>query len=155
MTELALTGAFWVLPVVLGYVFGRATEASHFRSIIARENTLLHLPATSMKAPVAPTPVERAELVYGSVVISVDYFKRALAALRSFVGGRVAAHESLLDRARREAVLRMKESCPNAHEIVNLRLETSAISTSSTGSVASVEVVAYGTAIYFGTAPSP
>ena len=142
--------AIWLVPIVLGYFFGRAAEARHYRSIIAREKDWLHLPATSVKTVVdASRVIERCDLVHGSYVASVDYFKQAVGALRSLVGGPMASHETLLDRARREAVLRMKERCPQAHEIVNLRIETSSISGQRQGSVASVEVLAYGTAIYF------
>jgi uncharacterized protein YbjQ (UPF0145 family) len=149
MLEL-LSLAFWLVPIVLGYFFGRAAEASHYHSIHAREKAWLHLPATSVKTVLdAARPVENSVLVHGSMVVSVDYFKRAVAALRSLVGGAVKSHETLLDRARREAVLRLKESCPGAHEIINLRLETSSISGQAPGSIASVEVLAYGTAIYY------
>ena len=41
-------------------------------------------------------------------MVSVDYFKRFLAGLRMIFGGRVSSYESLLDRARREALLRMR-----------------------------------------------
>lgn len=152
MIELTITLSFWLIPIVLGYIFGRAAEAKHFRSIIARERTAVHLPTTSSKAPIGEAPVERSELVHGSVVISIDYFKRALAALHTIIGGPVKSHESLLDRARREAVLRMKESCPGAHEIINLRLETCAIANNVAGDIGSVEVLAYGTAVYFARA---
>ena len=83
------------------------------------------------------------------MVVSIDYFKRALGALRSIIGGPVQSHETLLDRARREAVLRLKESCKGAHEVVNLRIETSSISGKTPNSVACVEVLASGTAIYY------
>ena len=116
--------AFWLVPIVLGYIFGRMAEAKHYRSIIAREKELLGLPATSLKTVLGTGPVARSELVTGSVVVAVDHFKKAAAALRSLVGGPVQSYESLLDRAKREAVLRLKESCPGAHEIVNVRLET-------------------------------
>ncbi|MCC6070194.1 YbjQ family protein [Massilia sp. GCM10020059] len=149
MIELAITLSFWLIPIVLGYVFGRAAEAKHFRSIVAREQSAVHLPTTSSKAPLADAPIERSELVHGSVVISIDYFKRALAALHTIIGGPVKSHESLLDRARREAVLRMKESCPGAHEIINLRLETCTLANNVAGDIGSVEVLAYGTAVYF------
>lgn len=143
--------AFWLGLIVLGYIFGRAAEAKHFSSIISREKDLLHLPATSVKTVLDTTrPVERSVLVHGNVVVSIDYFKRALGALRSLVGGAVKSHETLLDRARREAILRLKESCPDAHEIVNLRIETCSISGRADGSIGSVEVLAYGTAIYYG-----
>lgn len=142
--------AFWLVLVLLGYVFGRAAEARHYRSIHQREQKWLSLPVTSLKTVLDPNRgVEHSQLVNGSVVISVDYFKRAVAALRSLIGGAVKSHESLLDRARREAVLRMKESCPGAHEIINVRLEACSISGQAAGSVGAVEVLAFGTAIYY------
>ena len=69
--------------------------------------------------------------------------------LRSILGGRITAYETLLDRARREAVLRMKEeaSALNANIIYNIKLETASISKNAAGSIGSVEVFAYGTAI--------
>lgn len=149
MIELAITLTIWIVPVMLGYIFGRAAEAKHFRSIIAREQLAVHLPTTSSKAPIGIEPIRRSDLVHGNVVISIDYFKRALAALYAIVGGPVKSYESLLDRARREAVLRMKESCPGAHEIINLRIETCAIANNVAGDIGSVEVLAYGTAVYF------
>lgn len=142
--------AFWLALILLGYFFGRAAEARHYSSIISRETSWLHLPATSVKTVLdTKRTVERSELVHGSVVVSIDYFKKAMAGLRSLVGGPIKSHESLLDRARREAILRLKESCPGAHEIINLRLETSSISGKAPNSIGSVEVLAYGTAIYF------
>lgn len=141
--------AFWSVPVVLGYVFGRAAESRHYRSIIVREKQQLNLPATTLKTLVRGGPVARSELVTGSVVISIDYFKKAASALRSLVGGPVKSYESLLDRAKREAVLRLKESCPGADEVVNLRLETLPLAGSQRNQVTGVEVLAYGTAIYY------
>lgn len=141
--------AFWSVPVALGYVFGRAAESRHYRSIIAREKEQLQLPVTSLKTLVRGGPVARSELVTGSVVISIDYFKKAAMALRTLVGGPVKSYETLLDRAKREAVLRLKESCLGADEIVNLRLETLPLAGSQASQVTSVEVLAYGTAIYY------
>jgi hypothetical protein len=60
-------------------------------------------------------------------------------------------YETLLDRARREAVLRLKESCPGAVQIINLRIETSSISKGSKNQIGCVEVLAYATAIFKGT----
>jgi uncharacterized protein YbjQ (UPF0145 family) len=138
----------WLVPIVLGYIFGRMAEAKHYRSIIAREKDFIGLPATSLKTVLGSAPVARSELVTGSVVVAVDHFKKAASALRSLVGGPVQSYESLLDRAKREAVLRLKESCPNAHEIVNVRLETMPL-TGNQRQVNGVEVLACGTAIYY------
>lgn len=140
----------WLALVVVGYVFGQRAERKHYRSIQQRERALLALPAINARIPVGkPGRVARAELVYGSAVISVDFFKRVAAGLRAVVGGRVQSYETLVDRARREAVLRMKESCANADQVINLRLETATVFGSESGSVGSVEVLAYGTAVYF------
>lgn len=138
----------WGLPIVLGFVFGQIAEKRHYRSIHAREKAMLYLPTTAGKLSILQGQVLRCELVTGSTVVSVDHFKRAAAALRTFVGGPVKSYESLLDRARREAVLRLKESCPDAHEVVNLRLETVPLAKGTEGGVAAVEVLAFGTAIW-------
>lgn len=144
MNDLIILGTL----ITLGYVFGKWAEKSHYKSIIAREKKYAKLPTTSTKKPIGNQTVLTAELVCGSVVISVDYFKRTLAVLRNFFGGPVQSYETLVDRARREAVLRMKESCPKADQIINLRIETSSISKGGKNKIGSVEVLAYGTALY-------
>ncbi len=136
--------------IIIGYVFGRQAEARHYRSIREREQKFLPLPCTDTRWPLQPDRrVNRSEMVTGNVVVSVDYFKRLLAALRALVGGNVSAYETLLDRARREAILRMKESAYHADEIINLRVETSSVFQSAQGGTGSIEVHAYGTAIYY------
>jgi uncharacterized protein YbjQ (UPF0145 family) len=141
----------------LGYVFGKLAEGRHYRSIHAREEMLVRLPATSCKKPMGRgNPISHAELVHGHVVISVDFFKQMLAGLRNIFGGAIQSNETLLDRARREAILRMKERCPTANQILNLRIETSSISKGgSDDRIGAVEVLAYGTAIYFQQASPP
>ena len=136
--------------VALGYFAGRSAERKHYASLHRREAQLLRLPAVTSKQWDAGRAVADARLVVASVVVSADYFKRLLAGLRNIVGGRMRAYESLLDRARREAILRLKEGCPDADVIVNLRMETSTIGGSGKqGSVSAVELLAYGTAIKY------
>lgn len=135
--------------LLLGYVFGRWAEQRHFQSIAAREQQWVRLPNSNNRELLIPMQqIDKAELVCGSVVISIDYFKRLLAILRSIVGGPVASYETLLDRARREALLRMKEQCPDAVQIINIRVETSSIHNAAGNGIGSVELLAYGTAIY-------
>ena len=109
---------FLIGLVLLGYGFGKINERNHYRSIKKREQTLVGLATTSSKFTLGNQDnVTHLELVTGHVVISVDYFKRLLSGLRNIIGGSVQAYETLLDRARREAILRMKENCQNADEI--------------------------------------
>ena len=136
--------------IALGYFAGRYAERKHYASIHQREAQFLQLPAVPTRQWDTSRAVADARLVSGSVVISSDYFKRLLAGLRNIVGGRMRSYESLLDRARREAILRMKEQIPDADIIVNLRVETSTIGGArKQGSVSAVELVAYGTAIKY------
>jgi len=139
----------FLILVALGYFAGTHAEKKHYKSIEEREDAYLNLPAVTLKNPgVDDSRVVQAELVHGSVVISIDYFKRLLAMLRNIFGGRVEAYESLIDRARREAILRMKEAAQGSDMIVNVRVETSSIGQSANKkSVGSIEVVAYGTAL--------
>lgn len=133
----------------LGYFAGQYNEKRHFRSIRKREQELINLVTTSSKRPVGDIHISQpSRLAYGSVVVSIDYFKRISAALRSIFGGRVGAYETLVDRGRREAILRLKESCPGAQQIINLRIETSSIYKGQHNQVGSIEVLAYGTAVY-------
>lgn len=134
--------------LVFGYVFGQIAEKRHFRSIIEREQALSRILCFSERNPPDTGPT-RVTLVCGSVVVSVDYFKRFVAGLSNLIGGRVSAYESLLERARREAILRMKAEAKTlgAHSVWNVRLETSSIYKDSRQSIGAVEVLAYGTAL--------
>lgn len=135
--------------LIMGYLFGQYFERKHYRSILERESNTLQLPLLTLKT--VPEGIKRcnAELVAGNVVVSVDYFKRFLAGLRAIVGGRVKSYESLIDRARREAILRMKEQAidKGACVVTNVRIETSSISKGRRKTIGSIEVLAYGTAI--------
>jgi uncharacterized protein YbjQ (UPF0145 family) len=155
--NLIILALVYGIPVVLaiaGLVIGSILESRHFRSIRERESRFTAFPAVPTRSWDAEREVIDAQLVATSVVVSLDYFKRILAALRNIFGGRVRSYETLLDRARREAILRLKESVPEHHIIVNLRLDTSNISSihgRKAKGVAGVEVLASGTAIRYGS----
>lgn len=138
-----------VTLLALGYFFGRMAELRHYKSIIQREQEYRDVVAIASKIPPPGERPDASILVSGSVVISVDYFKRFLAGLRSLVGGRIVAYESLLDRARREALLRMKQEARKvgADRVFNIKLETASISRNARGGIGSIEVLAYGTAL--------
>ena len=139
---------FFLVLLVLAYFIGTYIEKKHYASIIEREKKLNKLPAIAIKTPPTDGNFEQ-QLVLGSVTISVDYFKRFLATLHNFFGGRVTSYETLLDRARREALLRMKEAAAelNATLVLNIKYETASIYKGSGGAIGSVEMLAYGTAM--------
>lgn len=135
--------------LLLGYFMGTYQEEKHYRDINRRERETHGTPTTTF----VPTGWEFCEsaLVQGNVVVSLDYFKRFLAGLRSIFGGRIKAYEPLLDRARREAVLRMKESAIRAgyDAVINVRLETSRLASSRSDGkgTSGIEMLAFGTAV--------
>lgn len=125
----------------VGYFVGSAREKSHFKSIIERERKMLSLPIQSGKR--ANPEYQQSLFVAGSVVIASDYFKNFAGTLKNFFGGNVSALETLMDRARREAIIRAKEKAFawGAEEIIGFRVEFASLDQMG------VEVVAYGTAV--------
>ena len=139
--------AIFAVLLVLGYGFGQLSERRHYKSIKSREAVLTVLPAVATRYP--PTDkVYNQSMVIGSVVVASDYFKSFVASLVNIFGGRVTSFEPLLDRGRREAILRLKEEAKkiNAEMVFNVKFETSRIG----GRVPTIEVLAYGTALVAG-----
>ena len=134
--------------IVLGFFVGRRIEKNHFQSIRLREAEFRASPAVTIETS-EDREIEKSALVSGSVVISIDAFKKLLAGIVNIFGGEVHAYSSLVDRARREAILRMKESAPDASAYLNMRVETATIHGKNQGNVSSVEVFAYATAVTY------
>ncbi len=149
VNDVTLNLGIILVTLIIGYSFGRIAEKRHYRSIFRREAALSDLIVIACKTLPESAVPPTTQMVLGNVVISVDYFKRFVAGLRMMFGGRVHTYESLLDRGRREALLRMQQRAKElgANRVFNVRLETSSISKGARESVGSVEVLAYGTAV--------
>ncbi len=137
-----------VVLVTLGYFFGRRAENKHIKQLIEREAVMNALPAMASRIPPSDGKYDQI-LVSGSVVIANDYFKSFVAGLRNLFGGKISTYETLLDRARREAVLRMKDQAKalGAEAIFNVKYESSNISGQYSKKLPILEVHAYGTAL--------
>lgn len=136
--------------LILGFTVGGWVERRHLRRLDAREEQYRDLQVTNLRTLPAGSDPNRCAMVYGQVVIASDYFKTFAAGLRNLIGGQVKTYQTLMDRARREALLRMKEDARRhgANRIVCARFETSNIGSQRKNKPAMVEVIAYGTAIY-------
>lgn len=149
MAELIINLGVPLAIIALAMVVGTLLERRHFKLIEKREATFQGMPVLTVPDYPLDAPVCETRMVTGAVVVSIDHFKRLLAGLRNIFGGEVRSYCSLLDRGRREAVLRMKEQCPDADLIINLRVETSSVAQGRRKQIGATEVLAYGTAIKF------
>jgi uncharacterized protein YbjQ (UPF0145 family) len=150
---------FPLLLLMTAYFMGSWLERRHFASIRKREDEHNGFPVVSFDTMPEDWDANACDMVSGSIVISLDYFKRVIAGLRSIVGGRIKTYEPLLERARREALLRMIEAArrDGYDGIFNVRLETSRLANSRGDGkgTAGVEILAFGTAVKFRTRFQP
>lgn len=135
-----------VIAIVLfavGWYFGTRNERKHLAQLDHDERLLGHIIVSSERFYVPMTQYDGL-MVMGSVSIAQDRFKLVWAGILSLFGKNLTVYESLLERGRREAVVRMKRiaSEHGYNQIYGVRIETSSIDGGG------VEVVAYGTAVH-------
>ncbi len=142
---------FFLLLVILGYFTGSYREKKHYKSIQKRERQTRRLPMTTISSASALPATVETRLFVVALVISVDSFKRMTVALRNSIGeGHLIVQETLLDRGRREALLRLKEQAMEwgATQMLNVQFETSTIGGSHGGQkIGTVEIIVYGTGV--------
>jgi len=142
-----------VTPVMLlgAWISGGMLERRHLKSLLLLESGSSGVLAITIEDLPPDWHVESCELVMGNVVISQDYFKRVAASIKSIFGGNIGVLEPLLERARREALIRMKgvAHARGYDTIINIRIETATLASSRGNGkgTAGVEILAFGTAI--------
>lgn len=149
----------WFIALLLvGFFAGRWAERRHFASIQARERQTAAVPIFNIRASQDLPAGGEACLFVGSVVIAGDYYKVVSGLVATLIGGAMPEYESLLERGRREAILRMKEAAIawGATHILNVRLESISLDGNwNNNSLLSIEVMAYGTGIRGGQVNPP
>jgi len=144
--------AFSLILLVLALLIGKSVERAHFRHLEIREQELSGIVVSDMKRLPADWRATEGILVTGAAVIATDYFKVFAASLRTLFGGRIRSYESLVERARRAAVVRMLEEADaaGANAVWSVRIETTTIQGKQQNKSGGVEVLAYGTALKIG-----
>ncbi len=142
-----------VLAPFIYSVFGIWIERIHFKELDKAEREFSDMIVSDMKALPSNWNVTKTYFVCENVVISNDYLKRFFWAFRSLFGGRSNSFTKMLERARREATLRMMRRAREfgANVVWNVRLETTVIQNGNAHNGkagAGVEVLAYGTAFH-------
>lgn len=146
LTNLLINYAPILLLIAVGWFFGRRHEQKHL-SMLAREEAQLAYITVSNERFYQPPLTANTEgtLVLGSVVVAQDYFKMAIAKLLNFFGKNLTTYETLLERARREALLRLRQEAAEqgCDAVYGLRFEVTTLNPMGT----MVEAIAYGTAV--------
>jgi uncharacterized protein YbjQ (UPF0145 family) len=138
-----------IIMIALGFLAGRIIESRHFRDIIEREGRDGPV-LTNLKYLPDGRRAEATKFCIGGVVIASDYFKTFGAKLKCLVGGRLRTLETMLERGRREAMLRLREQAAEfgADFVISVRLDTAVIMKNRQGKTyPAAEVIAYGTAV--------
>lgn len=140
----------FVVLICLGLFVGRYREKAHFRDLDLREAAASDMLVTDIKtfpggcaSDLTPT------MCVAEVTIATDYLKNFLASLRNIFGGEVRSYRTLMERARREAMLRVVEEAREKgyDAVCNMRFETADIGGATTRrKVAMCSVLASGTA---------
>lgn len=126
----------------IGWGFGRHIERSHLKQLDEQERRLAYIRLDSSRFK---TSELNGQLLMSNVVISHDYFKMVWAMIHNFFGGRLKTYETVVERARREAIIRLKIQAEQlgATQMLGLRLCTTEVGMQG----GMVEVMAYATVI--------
>lgn len=136
--------AMFLIPMISG----KMIENKHIRDLNNRERELFgKILVHNRKTPTISSS-SQSILVAGDVCIGADRFKTWLAGWRQLVGGRMGSLAPVIERARREASLRMIESAAKlgCTEVGNIRYSTANLKWNSRQQKELlISVTAYGT----------
>ena len=148
--QLLIGLACFIVPLAAAWMIGSSVERRHFAELDAREDriraTMIVTQTRELFAPVEGKLPPK--MLMAETAIATDYMKTYLAGWRGFFGGEVRSYRTLLERARREATLRMVEEAQllGYNAVGNIRLDPCEIG----GAAASAVIVATATAYYSG-----
>lgn len=137
-----------VLLILAGLIIGKVVELHHFRRLDEAEQQYRDMIMTNLKTVPPQFAAAESFLVMGAAVIATDYFKVFAAGLRTLFGGEIKSYATLMERARRQAVVRMLQQAKEqgARVVWNVRYETSTTQGQQQKKPGGVEILVYGTA---------
>ena len=137
--QLLTLGLYVGLPALflcVGWFIGHLSETRHERSLQEREERLKDVEVTDMRNPPGfSNSSGQCMLVTGEAVIASDAFKTWVFGLKNIIGGESKTFARLFGRARREALLRMKEQAKELgfNAVCNVRIEGADIGGNASG----------------------
>ena len=148
-----------IFLLALGFGVGGYTERKHIKRLNAREFEYKGVLVSTLSSDPACNLQMGGTLVTGECVIATDYFKSFVTKLKKLIGGELRAYLSLMDRSRREAVLRLIDSAQaqGYNAVCNVRFVSADVggSSSTKKGSAMVVIIASGTAYSRSTPSEP
>ena len=133
---LALYAGLPAFVLFVGWLVGHLSETKHERSLALREEELKDIEATDLRNPPGFADADgMCALVSGEAVVASDTFKSWVFGFKNIVGGESKTFTRLFDRARREALLRMKERARElgCNAVCNVRFDSADIGGNAAG----------------------
>lgn len=147
MIEFVINVSFFLILLGIGFFIGSAVEKKHLAHLDEREEELKNIAVSNLRTLPPNWRATEPQLVAGVCVIATDYFKTVASSIRNLFGGRVKSLETLVARARRQAMVRMLDEAraAGANVVWNVRIDTMTIGNQA-GKPSAVEVLVSGTA---------
>ena len=143
-------------PLAFSAIYGSIYQKGKRKKLLEREKQIggsFKDPITNLSKPISNKKILNSSLMWESVVIGPSWWQMLLGWIGSLFGGRLNTFTDIYDWARREALQRLREKVisSNFDDVINLRIETSMMSSTnkSKDKTAAMEIVAYGTAVKY------
>ena len=152
MNEFVAPLLFFFVPIAISLVFtlilsvfSRIQERNHLEDLQRREALVGDFALSDLRDDPYGRTATAGQLVSGSVVMGTGRLRQFQASIRTTFGGEIKGYQGVLDRARREAQLRMIEAAKQhgAQGVINVRFETTDVG----GQSAASEILVYGTMV--------
>ncbi len=138
-----------ILLVLVGLFSGRYFERKHLRYLDQAESEFADIVVSNLKTPVGELDLAASSsIVDGQVVIANDALKSFLSGFRKIFGGEMRSYEVLMERARREATVRMLTAvrAGGFNAVCNMRVDFSSVMAGQKNSAGAIEVLVTATA---------
>lgn len=149
MFDVLATYSIPLLILAVAFFAGNVSASRHEKSLLERQETVAHIHTTDLNRFSQPDPTIQANLFTAEVTLGIDHFRGFLGRLKNIFGGQIRSYQKTLDRARREALMRVIEQAHFAgyNAVANLRLEFVDISgkANRVKRASMVTIIAYGT----------
>ena len=141
----------WLLSLVATFIY----QPSKQKVLLERETqaAIKGDALSTLSKPFGDREIKQTKMLMASVVMSPSWVQMWIGGIMSLFGGQINVLTKVVDWARREAQQRLREKVEEEgyDEVINMRIETSMLTTTRGGKdkTSGVEILAYGTAIKY------